>query len=166
MIDLGPIKINKAFFGDNRVKKAYLGETLVYEDNGGNAEDYVQDGLVLHLDAKLPGNTSGQWKDLKGGVVFTNYGAIFNKDHVYFDGATSYLTNTTFNTPTTATGTIEVVYDAERYNDGKSVELIYMPKSALQSLAFGLVNTSNTYIWGVKTSRNKYTTFKVEKKKK
>lgn len=160
MIDLGPIKINKAFFGSNRVKKAYLGETLVYEDSGGNAEDYVQSGLVLHLDAKLPGNTSGQWKDLKAGVVFTNYGAVFNKDHVYFNGTSSYLSNTTFNTPTTADGTIEVVYDADRYNSGNSVELIYMPKSTSASLAFGLVNTSKTYIWGVKTSRNKYTTFK------
>ena len=143
MIDLGPIKINKAFFGNNRVKKAYLGETLVYEDNGGNAEDYVQNGLVLHLDAKLPGNTSGQWKDLKAGVVFTNYGAIFNKDHVYFNGVSSYLTNTTFSAPTSDKGTIEVVIDDETF--GTKLSLTFMSKTK-GGLGFGK-NASRHTLW-------------------
>lgn len=148
MIDLGPIKINKAFFGNNRVKKAYLGETLVYEDNGGNAEDYVQSGLVLHLDAKLPGNTSGQWKDLKAGVVFTNYGATFNKDHVYFDGVDDYLTNTTFSAPTSNNGTIEVVIDDETF--GTKLSLVFMCKTN-GGLGFGK-NASKHILWSCGTS--------------
>ena len=50
-----------------------------YMGGGGSSYDensYIQDGLVFQLDGINKGTTNGTWTDLKGGLVFTNYGAV------------------------------------------------------------------------------------------
>ena len=78
---------------------------------GGELSDYVQSGLVLHMDGKSgkTGNTS--WESVVGNHIFTNYGATFNDDNVQFDGDGQYLENTSFVAPGAGAGTIEVVCD-------------------------------------------------------
>lgn len=118
---LGTTELGKIFLGNTEIAKAYLGNTLVFEEGGGgvpggNLSDYVQDGLVLHMDGKY-GKGDGTWTSVVGSTVFTNYGATFNSDNVQFDGSQEqYLQNTSFTAPS-STNTIEVVWDIGQLQD-------------------------------------------------
>ena len=54
-------------------RRRYMGgvAALPYDENS-----YIQDGLVFQLDGINKGTADGTWTDLKGGLVFTNYGAV------------------------------------------------------------------------------------------
>jgi len=106
--------------------------------------DYVQDGLVLHLDAKSPGETADAWTSLVGDHVFTNYGAVFNADHVLFDGVDDYLLNTSFTPPTAGSATIEVVYDCDSDVFGSTQVCLFAGKTG-GSLCFYISGSSNVY---------------------
>ena len=113
------------------------------ETPGGRVSDYVQDGLVLHLDGKQKGNTADAWTSLVGSAVFTNHGATFNADNVEFDGTDDYLNNTTFSSPLSGAGTIEVVLDDETF--GTKLSLVFMSKTK-GGLGFGK-NASKHTLW-------------------
>lgn len=83
---------------------------------GGGLSDYVQNGLYMHLDGKEKGGTANVWSNLAGSGSFTNYGAAFNSDHIYFDGVDDYLRSTNYGStafPLRTAGTIEFVIDNE-----------------------------------------------------
>lgn len=111
------------------------------EISGGKLSDYVQNGLVLHMDGKSGKNGNTSWDSVVGNVIFTNYGATFNNDHVYFDGVDDYLSNSSYNAPTSGNGTIEVVIDNEDF--GQVTNLVYMSKTRA-GIGFGI--TSAKYI--------------------
>ena len=94
---------------------------------GGGLSDYVQSGLVLHMDGKSgkTGNTS--WESVVGNHIFTNYGATFNDDNVQFDGD-DYLINTSFEPPLSGNGTIEIVYDNDYF--GTTAAALFAGKTA------------------------------------
>lgn len=109
---------------------------------GERVSDYVQSGLVLHLDGKQKGSTTNAWTSLVGSAVFTNSGATLNSDHLYFDGTDDYLSNNSFVMPSSGVGTIEVVIDNEKFNT--ATVLVFMGRTK-NGLGFGIVggNTAN-----------------------
>lgn len=109
--------------------------------------NYVQSGLILHLDAKVVGNTSNAWTSLVGDYVFTNYGAVFNEDHVYFDGVDDYLSNTSFVPPSSGTGTIEIVYEADSEKYGSTAMTLFAGKTS-SGLCYYLSSVANVY-WSI-----------------
>jgi len=118
---------------------------------GGGLSDYVQDGLVLHMDGKSGKTGSTSWESVVGSVLFTNNGATFNDDHIYFDGTDDYLTNTDFTTPLNSTGTIEICFERE----GTGTRVLYMAKTQ-NALAFGSVG--GVLNWSNGTNRTTWDT--------
>ncbi len=106
--------------------------------------EYVQSGLVLHLDARSPGETEGAWTSLVGNHVFTNHGAVFNDDHVLFDGVDDYLLNTSFTPPYAGSATIEMVYDCDANVFGVSAVCLFAGKTG-GSLCFYISSGTNIY---------------------
>ena len=99
-------------FGDNHISKVYLGNSLVWEKT---EQDYIQDGLFLHLDgADCAGST---WVDKVSGKVLSLSGSVPSvvNGGVVFNGASVYY-NTTVTLPTFSAATIEVVA-IHRVND-------------------------------------------------
>ena len=119
MIYLGLNKIGKVYLGNNSIGKVYYGSEPVFTAGssptpptptpGGDVSDYVQSGLVLHLDAIEPGNNADAWSSIVGDIVFNNHGAIFQQGYVEFDGS-GYFDNTDYTAPGSS-NTIEVVCD-------------------------------------------------------
>jgi hypothetical protein len=50
-------------------------------------DDYIQDGLIFHLDGINKGEVENQWTDLIGGVDFPNHGAVALENGWQFNGA-------------------------------------------------------------------------------
>ena len=50
-------------------------------------DDYIQDGLVFHLDGINKGNVENQWTDLINGVAFPNHGATPEENGFLFNGS-------------------------------------------------------------------------------
>ena len=73
-IYLGNTEIGQIYLGSTEIGEAYLGSTKVFEAGGGSGggelSDYVQDGLIFHLDGIERGNTAGHWIDRIGNVDF------------------------------------------------------------------------------------------------
>ena len=113
MLKFGNSNIGKIYLGNTEIVKAYLGTELVFNSSGGGGgdlSDYVQDGLVLHLDGINRGteNTS-QWIDLIGNKTFALTDCVIGTNYVQFNGSSSfgsYSTNVYH-----FDGTIEVVVD-------------------------------------------------------
>jgi len=85
--------------------------------NGTDLTDYVQNGLVLHMDGIEKGLTPNDyWDSVVGGHRFENLGATPNKDNYQFEGD-EYMTNSSFsnNAPNYNIGTIEVVAESSGY---------------------------------------------------
>lgn len=115
-------------------------------------QDYVQDGLVLLMDGIEKGGTAGHWIDLVNGHDFEALGGVTFEDNcVTFDGINGYLHNNTFTTPSSNTGTIEIVFAKE----GSTAQVLYAPKSGSQRLAFYLSST-NLLVWSIVTSLPSY----------
>ena len=74
---------------DSLANLAFIGDkpNLPWRDN---INQYIQDGLVFHLDGINKGGVDNQWTDLIGGVDFPNHGAIELENGWQFDG-TGYL---------------------------------------------------------------------------
>ena len=86
------------------------------DPEGGRLSDYVQSGLVLHMDGKF-GKGADTWRSAVGNIIFNNHGATFHSDYVEFDGSQEqYLDNTSFVAPN-STNTIEVVCDIGQLQD-------------------------------------------------
>lgn len=112
---------------DVLLRRRHLMLEAIPEVPGSLISDYVQSGLILHLDGKNKGSVANAWSNLAGSGAYTNYGATFNSDHVYFDGVDDYLRSASFDAtffPTRTRGTIEVVYDNEFYHEQLAVILI------------------------------------------
>lgn len=71
---------------DSLANLAFVGERPTMPWN-----DYVQDGLVFHLDGIDKGGVDGQWTDLIGGVDFPNHDAIELENGWQFTGGYQYL---------------------------------------------------------------------------
>lgn len=114
-----------------------------HDEPGGRISDYVQDGLVFHLDGKKKLNSDGNWHSLVGNFVFTNNGATFNDDHVWFDGVDDYLVRTTTsNIQSSSSGTIEVVYDSTKQSFGTIIRT-----SANGQVAYASYSSGTKIIW-------------------
>lgn len=131
------------------LEKRRMMMALNEEDPAGNIENYVQNGLFLLLDGKNKGGTNGVWKTIAGtwtGYSFTNYGATFNKDHVYFDGVDDYLRcssmGTATNLPQRTAGTVEVVYENENLG---TYSVIFIPKQVSRLSA--AINANNYFLY-------------------
>lgn len=113
-IYLGNTEIGQIYLGSTEISEAYLGSTKVFETGGGGGggdlSDYVQDGLVVHLDAIDRGTTeTNKWIDLIGNKTFALTDCVIGTNYVQFNGSTSvgtYSTNVNH-----FDGTIEVVVD-------------------------------------------------------
>lgn len=57
----------------------------------GDISNYVQDGLVFHLDGINKGETANAWTDLIGSVDFPNHGATSVDKGWHLDGTNDYL---------------------------------------------------------------------------
>ena len=110
---------------------------------GGGLSDYVQNGLLFHFDGKEKGNNAGKWTDVKNGYQYTNHGATFNSDHVYFDGVDDYLNGSSpsaTSVPTRTAGTVEVVVENENFEVVMGV--IFIPR---QNARMGAAIQANKY---------------------
>lgn len=110
-------------------------------------DDYVQSGLILHMDGKEKGVNAGVWTSAVGSWQFTNHGATFGTDYVSFDGVDDYLENSSFSAPASGTGTIEVVYDSDPSVYGVSLHVMFCPKAS-SGLCFA-INASKYIIYSV-----------------
>ena len=116
---------------------------------GAGVKDYVQSGLVLHLDGIDKGNIEGSWVDIVSQYVFSPNGTpVFNSNNVQFDGA-SRLACSTFTSPSTNSSTIEVVFESQ---DTEGV--IFAPTSGSKKIAAGLFTSG--FIWTTYNSSNRY----------
>jgi len=94
--------------------KQNISRRLLPDTVSGAIDQYIQDGLVFHLDGIDKGPTEGAWTDLIAERVLTNGGAaVFESDGVRFTAASgSFLTGTALpNAWTSAHCTIEVCLD-------------------------------------------------------
>lgn len=102
--------------GPIEIAKAYLGPTLVFQKSGstpptpdpGDISNYVQDGLVMHLDGIDKGGVSGRWTSLVGSTYYTlTSHSTSETKAIVMDGA-GVLTATSGTSVSGTTGTIEV----------------------------------------------------------
>lgn len=114
-------------------------QLTVSQEAGG--PQYITDGLVFWLDGIDKGSTTA-WVEKINGYSFTNHGATFNDDHVYFDGVDDYLDSSAAATFANMNNsyTIEVVYEKE------SNGFIYQPKSGRYMISFGF-NANGRVVW-------------------
>lgn len=116
---------------------------------GADVNDYVQDGLVLHLDGIEKGDTANAWTSLVGGYKFTATGSpVFNANNVQFDGS-SRLGNNSFTAPLANGATIEVVFS----NEG-TIGVIFSPTAGSKKIAAGLFSTG--FIWNIYSNGDRY----------
>lgn len=161
MIKLGNNSIGKIYLGSNPIGKAYLGSNLVFNKgespmpDAGDISNYVQDGLVLHLDGINKGATSGRWTSLVGNAycVLTTH-STSESNSILMDGA-GYLTVTNPVTTGYSSGTIEVC----AVNGNTNTTAFYYGTSG--RLSFMLSGAG--YCFGVTSSNNQWSTDKVAK---
>lgn len=108
----------------------------------GDISNYVQNGLVFHLDGINKGNNSDAWTDLIGGVDFPNHGASAEEKGWDLDGQSSWLgydTNS-YNLPFSMENcTIEVCFYDKAINQGTGV-----PGSTAFLCSFGSQSDAGT----------------------
>lgn len=123
-----------------------VGPDVANEDTPGGA--YIREGLVMHLDGIDAGSLNGsQWVDLVNSHVFTNHGATKGSDcFIFANGGADYLDNTTFISPNTNVGTIEVAYDL----DFSQYAYIFCPDAAKR---IGLMHVNRLFMgYGVNST--------------
>lgn len=138
-------------FGSTKIGGAKYGNTLVFDGGGsptpdpGSLSNYVQDGLVLHLDGINKGGTSGRWSSLVGSTYYTlNTHSTEETNAILMDGA-GYITATSPVSVNYKSGTIEVC--AQILGVG-AYALVYGPTN---TLSFSLGNSGNMFSFGVKS---------------
>lgn len=108
---------------------------------GGDISDYVQDGLVLHLDGKNKGETSGRWESLVGTSYYTlNTHSTVETNAVVMDGAGT-INGTNITAVNFEAGTIEACFETI---DGSTGILIFASSTGL-----GLIPRPQAYTFGV-----------------
>lgn len=119
---------------------------------GGGIGDYVQSGLVMHLDGIDKGNTSGRWESLVGNTYYTlNSHSAVENNAVVMDGA-GVISGTNSVHVAWASGTIEVCY--EILSSARGV-CIYAGSSGL-----GLTISGSAYAFGIgagSSAKNQWT---------
>ncbi len=128
---------------------------------GSLISDYVQDGLYFLLDGKNKGNVSGSWTSVAGNTFsFSNVSsnAVFNSDHVYFNGTNAYFRSTSPAAnafPNRTTGTIEVVIENENF--GSSLGVIIISRNGANRIAAAITSGKNfRYASDTTNSRSYY----------
>lgn len=152
-IFLGNTEIGQIYLGSTEIATAYLGSTKVFDagsgsGSGGELSDYVQDGLVLHLDAIDRGTADAdKWINLKeSSHIFTLYNCVLGTNYVQFDGTSSYgsrASNWRY-----SDATIEVVAIANA--DG----FVYCERSGMMAR----LTTGTQFVFSNNASRGRITT--------
>ena len=101
--------------GTVTIQSSGLSETI---DLSGSATavpvgNYIQEGLVFHLDGIEKGSVSGKWIDCKGGAEWVNHGATSLQNGFSFDGVDDYFEGVDSGVYTDDAYTIEVAFDSE-----------------------------------------------------
>lgn len=107
--------------------------------------NYIENGLVLHLDGIDKGSTANAWTDLIGGHVFTknNTSVTTNDDSFSFNGTSGcYLKNTDTLSFNYLTHTIEACYHATN----TSGSAILFETNVANNIMFGYYNTTKVII--------------------
>ena len=76
-LHLGSTAVEQVYLSSNKISEAYLGSVKVYgaDTGGGEIKDYIQNGLVFHLDGIDKGTLDKtKWVDLVDGITFTEAG--------------------------------------------------------------------------------------------
>lgn len=121
---------------------------LAFREVTGDIRNYIQDGLVMHLDGIDKGETSGLWSSLVGTSYATlNSHSISNEDNIEMDGA-GCLTVTNAVSTSYLSGTIEVCCD----NSSSGTAIIYLGLS--DKMAFTI--NSSGYSFGMTSSNNQW----------
>lgn len=114
----------------------------------GDLSNYVQDGLVMHLDGINKGGVSGQWTSLVGSTYFTlTSHATSEAKAILMDGA-GRLTATNPVNPAYNVGTIEVCADYL----GSGTGIIYFDKTN----GLAMIYAGAGYAFCVRTSSNQW----------
>lgn len=115
---------------------------------GGELSDYVQNGLVHHLDGIVKGSTPNSWTDLIGGIEYSGGvgSPVINPNNVYFNGNSCWYG--TYTPPLANVGTIEAVF--EKDNTGV-LGVVYSPPTSAVRLAIAL-NASDILICGTNSN--------------
>lgn len=82
----------------------------------GEGLDYIQNGLVFHLDGIIKGTNEGKWTDLVGGVQWTNHGATSLENGWSFADGAYMLDNSTMGNYNYASCTVEMCIDSNTSN--------------------------------------------------
>ena len=138
------ITADKVFKGSTEIIKVYQGLQLLWEKQGGpSVGDYIQDGLVFQLDGIDKGNDA--WVDIKGQKEFALHNVIVNDNNIEFNGTDSYAE---YGTPlgySSATHTLEIVWESSKVTGvpffggptDAEVYLMQLQATTLRKLSFG-----------------------------
>lgn len=137
MIELGSNKINKSFLGNAEIDKMYLGTELVFSSTPPWVNPYITNGLIFHLDG-FQNASSDSWVDIISGQEFHSQ----NNTTMVFDNGglicpNMLVSNTSIVSSTTASSTLEIVYETSSYNSA----MVFVP-GALSRLAFVAYSTA------------------------
>lgn len=107
-------KVSGQLFANAGTGNFTLGPDIVQQQQspGGSLSDYVQNGLVFHLDGINKGN-NGNWEDLIGNKVLNQVGnnVYATSNGYYFNGnSDSYLESSEFQWTGDSNVTVEVCY--------------------------------------------------------
>ena len=156
---IGNTKIGKMYLGNTEIAKAYLGNDLVFQKTGGgepptpvdpgDISNYVQDGLVFHLDGINKGGTSGRWSSLVGTAYATLTSSVTSNDNNIQMNGNGTLTVTNGVSTLFASGTIEVC--CEIPSSSSSMIIYYGLSNHLAFIVYG-----QSFFFGMGTSNNKW----------
>lgn len=121
----------------------------------GDLSNYVQDGLVMHLDGKQKGETSGRWESVVGTAYYTFGAASTVEPNSVLMSGSGVILGTNVPAVGYTAGTIECVYE---YVSGSSGIIIYAASSGLALIkggaffCFGVASSSNQWSCGTAPS--------------
>ena len=121
--------------GTVTIQSSGLSETI---DLSGTATavpvgNYIQEGLVFHLDGIEKGSTSGKWIDCKGGAEWVNHGATSLQNGFSFDGVDDYFEGVDSGVYTDDAYTIEVAFDS---NTSGSVYFVFVDANGKEIVCY------------------------------
>lgn len=137
MIKIGNGDISKMYVDSTEIVKAYVGNQLVYEVNSWD-NPYITDGLIFMLDGIEKGNVEGTWKDLIGGITFTNNNVTSTEYGWSFNGSSS-----SFYSTTVLTG-----------SENHTVEVCFKPKTTGTYCVFACNNQTANNMMFYKSNSN------------
>lgn len=146
---IGNNEIGKMWLGNIEIDEAYLGSTLVYE-RVPDPSEYVQSGLVMHLDGIDKGQTSGRWESLVGSTYYTLTSASTSETKSVLMNGEGCITATN-GTNTSSAGTIEVC--AHYFTSGSGIIIHGAATNRLcftvASNGYSFFNSGASNTWGV-----------------